>query len=88
MLAQLASGTLDYVLCADKTLLEQAQLLDLTQVLTTQELEEMEIIYRDEIPVAVALTGVAEGEVYMAFSANSPHMNTIKVLWSYIQTAK
>lgn len=88
VLAQLASGTLDYVLCADKTLLEQAQLLDLTQVLTTQELEEMEIIYRDEIPVAVALTGVAEGEVYMAFSANSPHMNTIKGLWSYIQTAK
>lgn len=88
VLDQLTAGMLDYVLCTDMALLEQAQLLDLTQVLTAQELKNYDVIYRDGIPVAVALTGVAEGEVYMAFSANTPHMNTVKDLWSYIQTAK
>lgn len=81
VLAQLASGALDYVLCTDKTLLEQAQLLDLTQVLTTQELEEMEIIYRDEIPVAVTINGLQ-----LAFSANTKHLQIINELWDHIQS--
>ena len=88
VLAQLASGSLDYVLCTDKTLLEQAQLLDLSQILTEQELEDYDIVYRDEIPVAVALKAVTEDTAYLAFSANTNHLQTMKDLWNYIQTVK
>lgn len=86
VLDQLTAGMLDYVLCTDRALLEQAQLLDLTQVLTARELEELEIIYRDEVPVAVALNGVTEDTAYLAFGANTAHLETCKLLWRFIQS--
>lgn len=85
VLSQLADGGLDYVLCTDTSLLEQAQLLDLSQVLTAQELETLEIIYRDEVPVAVALEGMTEDKAYLAFSASTRHLGACRDFWQYIQ---
>ena len=85
VLANLASGGLDYFLCSDTKLLEQAQLLDLTQILTAQEQEEYDLVYRDDLPVAVVLTGVAEEKAYLAFSANTARLEECKSVWLFIQ---
>lgn len=80
----LEEGTLDYVLCTADGLdtLQDAQLLDLGQILTPEELEEMEdaLVYRDGVPVAVELPGFG----LLAFNGKTERLAACKVLWSLL----
>lgn len=90
----LGDGTLDYIIFAPEALetLDQADFLDLSQVLTAQQLEELKdaILYRGETPVAVDLSKTAFGEKYtegtawLAFSAHTQRSQVCQDLWNYI----
>ena len=89
----LKDGSLDYIIFAPEALetLVVADLMDLSRVLTEEELTALEaaLLYDGQRPVAVDLSATAfgecvEGTSYLAFSANTKRLDICKELWNYI----
>ncbi len=104
VVAMTAAQELDYYIC-DKvgmeTYLGHDMFLDLTQVLTAQELEQFadDLIYMtyeetgETIPVAINLRNTAFGKRfspaeknhYLSFAGNTPRMEACRNIWQHIK---
>lgn len=96
VLAMLEDGTMDHVLCGADSFaqLNKEKLLDLSQIMTEEQLRELDgvLILENGVAVAVDISGLprfvgeTEGPVYLAFSAETKRLQACKDLWNMIYT--
>ena len=91
----LKEGSLDYILCGEDAFgeLEKEDLLDLRQLLTETQLQQLQdaLVLQGETPIAVDISTLpygqkyGEGEpLYLAFSAKTGRLQVCKDLWNMI----
>ena len=90
----LDNGALDYVLCGADAFaqLEKECFLDLSQILTEQQLKELgsALVMEDGVAVAVDVSSLPrfadnkEGAIYLAFNAKTGRLQACRDLWNMI----